>query len=48
MYDTDTANVDVNTKAEAPDASEAPKIDTNKIDVKRGIETKCSALISHY
>ena len=45
MTDADADKVDANAESYASDAS---KVDTNKIDVKRGIETKCSALISHY
>ena len=43
MEDADAAKVDENGKADAPDAS---KIDTNKINVKRGIRKPCAVAIA--
>ena len=37
MTDTDADKVDANTEADAPDASSGSKINTPKIDMKRGI-----------
>ena len=48
MTDADTANVDANAKADAPDASNAPKINTPKINVKRGIVKLCAVSITLY
>ena len=48
MADADVAKVDVNAKADAPDASDASNIDTNKIDVKRGIGKPCAVAIVLY
>ena len=48
MIDADTAKVDVNAKADAPDASAASEIDTPKIDVKRGIGKLCAVVIALY
>ena len=46
IVDADTAKVDVNAKADAPDAFDASNIETTKIDVKRGIVKMCSVSIS--
>ena len=49
--DSDTAKVDANVKADAPDDSNVfngSKIDTPKINVKRGIEKPCAAEIVLY
>ena len=48
MIDSDSGKVNVNTKAdtsEASDASNGSKIDTTKIDVKRGIGKSCAVTI---
>ena len=46
IADTDAAKVDVNAKADAPDASGASNTDTIKIDVKRGIGKPCTVAIA--
>ena len=46
IEDAHAAKVDVNAKADAPDASNASNIDTTKIDVKRGIGKPCSVAIA--
>ena len=48
MAGADADKVDVNSKADAPDASDASKIDTTKIDVKRGIGKLCAFSIALY
>ena len=45
MADADAAKVDVSAKADAPDASNAPKINTPKIDVKKGMGKLCAVEI---
>ena len=46
MTDNDMAKVDANTKADTPDASDASKINTPKINVKRGIGKSCAVAIA--
>ena len=51
ITDADVAKVDANTKEDAPDASNASsasKIDTHKINVKRGIGKPCAIEIALY
>ena len=48
MTDYDTVKADVNAKSDASDASNASKINTPKIDVKRGIIEPCAATIALY
>ena len=48
MADADVAKVDVNAKADAPDASDASNIDTPKINMKRGIGKPCAVAITLY
>ena len=46
IVDADATKVDVNAKVDAPDASDASKIDTTKINVKRGIGKPCAIVIT--
>ena len=46
MADADATKVEVNTKVDAPDASGASKIDTNKINVKKEIGKPCAVAIA--
>ena len=51
MADADADKVDANAKADAPDASDAynsSKIETPKIDLKRGIGKPCVIVIALY
>ena len=48
MTDADAAKVAVNAKVYAPEASNAFKIDTTNIDMKRGIGKLCAVAISLY
>ena len=51
MTESDVAKVDVNAKADTPDASDSSKgskIDTPNIDLKRGIGKMCNILIVLY
>ena len=43
---TDVAKVDANAKADAPNASDSSKINTPKINVKRGIGKPCIIVIT--
>ena len=45
ITDSDTAKVDANVKSDAPDASNASKINTPNIDVKTGIVKPCAVAI---
>ena len=45
MTDTDADKVDANTEADAPNASSGSKINTPKIDMKRGIGKPYTVLI---
>ena len=45
MTDADAPKVDANAKADAPDASDASKIDTPMIYVKTGIGKQCDIFI---
>ena len=46
MADADEAKIDVNAKADTPDAFDASNIDTPNINVKRGIGKLCDVVIA--
>ena len=45
MTDTDSAKVDVNTKADARNASDSSRINTPEINLKKGIGKPCIVVI---